>query len=206
MLCFDLDGTLIDSNGIWEEVDRQFLGRHGLVETEEYDRTVGHSIFPIAAQFTVDYYHLDMTAQEVMDQWLLLAGDAYAHVPMKEGARDFLEKCRQKGERMALITACVPAMCHTALEHHGIKDWFEQVVFAQNLGLEKKDPEVFRIAARRFEAAPEDCVLYEDAPANCAAAKTAGYTVVGVYDRFYRRYQEEMKAVCDRYITSFLEL
>ena len=46
MKLFDLDGTLIDSNGIWVDVDLRFLGRHGLTPTEEYTYAVGHSIFP----------------------------------------------------------------------------------------------------------------------------------------------------------------
>lgn len=49
MKLFDLDGTLIDSNGIWVDVDLRFLGRHGLTPTEEYTYAVGHSIFPVAA-------------------------------------------------------------------------------------------------------------------------------------------------------------
>ena len=79
MKLFDLDGTLIDSNGIWVDVDLRFLGRHGLTPTEEYTYAVGHSIFPVAAEFTRDYYGLDLTPEEIMEEWLSMAGDAYAH-------------------------------------------------------------------------------------------------------------------------------
>ena len=67
MKLFDLDGTLIDSNGIWVDVDLRFLGRHGLTPTEEYTYAVGHSIFPVAAEFTRDYYGLDLTPEEIME-------------------------------------------------------------------------------------------------------------------------------------------
>lgn len=141
-----------------------------------------------------------------MEEWLSMAGNAYAHVPMKEGARDYLSRCARGGERMAVVTACVPALCRTALERHGLTDCFEEIVFAQELGLEKRDPQVYRIAAERFRVSPEDCTLYEDAPSNCAAARLAGMTVVGVYDAFYDSYQEEMQKNSDRYIRSFTEL
>ena len=62
MRLFDFDGTLVDSNGVWERIDLDFLGRHGLEPTEEYAHTVGHSIFPLAARYTKDYYRLDMSA------------------------------------------------------------------------------------------------------------------------------------------------
>ena len=92
MLLFDLDGTLIDSNGIWEDIDLSFLGRHGLTPTEEYAHTVGHSIFPVAAVFTRDYYHLDLTPEAIMAEWMAGARDAYGQVEMKPGARAFLER------------------------------------------------------------------------------------------------------------------
>lgn len=46
MYLFDLDGTLIDSNGIWAEVDRTFLARRGYPYTKEYYEGVAHTIFP----------------------------------------------------------------------------------------------------------------------------------------------------------------
>ncbi|NCB63380.1 MAG: HAD family phosphatase [Clostridia bacterium] len=206
MILFDLDGTLIDSNGIWEDIDLQFLGRHGLVPTEEYAHTVGHSIFPVAAQFTRDYYHLSMTPAEIMAEWMAGARDAYGTVSMKEGALEFLRECRARGERMAMVTACVRELCVTALSRHALEPYFEDVIFAEEMGLEKRNPEVFRRSAARLGVAPETCTLYEDAPANCAAAKTIGMKVVGVYDPFYQKYADEMRETCDRYIMSFSEL
>ena len=49
MLLFDMDGTLIDSNGIWKDVDTRFLEKRGLPYTQEYYEGVAHTIFPLAA-------------------------------------------------------------------------------------------------------------------------------------------------------------
>lgn len=206
MILFDLDGTLTDSNCIWEDIDTEFLGKRGLQSTEEYAHTVGHSIFPVAAQFTRDYYHLDLTPQEIMDEWTGLARDAYCTVALKPGAGAFLAQCKRGGEHIAMVTACVPELCRAALRAHGLEDSFEQIIFAQELGMEKRKPELFLRAAELLSIAPETCTMYEDAPANCAAAKAAGMTVVGVYDPFYRKYEEEMRKTCDQYIMSFEEL
>lgn len=206
MILFDLDGTLTDSNCIWEDIDTKFLGKRGLQSTEEYAHTVGHSIFPVAAQFTKDYYHLDLTPQAIMDEWTEMARDAYCTVALKPGAGEFLARCKHSGERVAMVTACVPELCRAALRAHVLEDSFEQIIFAQELGMEKRKPELFLRAAELLSVAPEACTMYEDAPANCAAAKAAGVTVVGVYDHFYRKYEEEMRKTCDKYIMSFEEL
>lgn len=206
MKIFDLDGTLSDSNGIWVDVDLEFLKRRGLAPTEEYTHTVGHSIFPVSAQFTKDYYNLDMTPEDIMAEWLDLAGDAYQHVKLKAGAAEFLSKCHREGHPMAILTACIPDFCRVLLKRQGLEAYFRQVIFAHDLGLEKRDPQVYRQASTLLGVDPEDCTFYDDAPANCAAAKSIGMKVVGVYDSLYTKYEHEMRSTCDQYINSFKEL
>ena len=207
MILFDFDGILVDSNGVWEVVDNTFLARRGLTPTWEYSETVGHSIFPLAAQFTIDYYHLDMSPQAIMDEWTELGREAYlSQVPAKPGALAFLEQCARQGEDMALLTACVPEFCKAALKRLDIERYFSQLIFVQELGMLKKDPATFVHVLKELGASPEESTLYEDSPGACAAAKEAGLTVVGVYDPFYARYETELKALCHRYIHSFTEL
>lgn len=207
MLIFDFDGTLVDSNGVWVETDVQFLKRRGLVPTPEYGEMMGSSIFPIAAQITRDYYRLNLTAEEIMAEWLALSRQAYAsQVPMKPGAADFLARCAQAGKSMVLFTACVPELCRSALARHGLEGYFQAVVYAQELGLEKRDPRAFPRLLDQLGRTGAQCTLFDDSPAACRAAQAAGLTAVGVYDPFYAAYETEMRTFCDRYIMSFTEL
>lgn len=50
MYLFDMDGTLIDSNDVWKDVDREFLARRGLPYTKAYYEGVAHTIFPLAGE------------------------------------------------------------------------------------------------------------------------------------------------------------
>ena len=168
MYLFDFDGTLVDSNGVWVEIDNGFLARRGLTPTREYSDTVGHSIFPIAAQFTKDYYCLDMTPEAIMAEWLDMARDAYAR--------------------------------------HRLEGYFRQIIFVQELGLEKRNPEAFTRSLALLGAEAGDCTLFEDSPGACRAAQAVGIRAVGVFDPFYASYEAEMRGFCDRYITSFTEL
>ena len=63
--------------------------------------------------------------------------------------------------------------------------YFHSAYEGRKIDILKKNPEVYRMAATQFGVAPDNCVLLEDAPHNCAAAKAAGLQVVGVYDEFY---------------------
>ena len=207
MLLLDMDGTLVDSNGLWLQVDLDFLGRRGLAVTEAYTDFVSHSIFPVAAQYTRDYYQLPDSPQAIMDEWLASARAAYAGtVPLKPHVRAFLDQCRARGEAMALVTASVPELARLCMDRHGLTGYFTALIFAQELGLEKRDPRAFLAAAERLGVRPEDCTVFEDAPANCAAARQAGMGVVGVYDPAFASARGELEQICHRYILDFGEL
>lgn len=207
MLIFDMDGTLIDSNGVWKEVDIAFLAKRGFPYTREYYQGVAHTIFPKAAVFTKAYCKLEESKEEIMAEWMEMAGDAYAtRVPVKPGVREYLEQCRDKGERMIVLTSAVPEHCRSALTHLGLMEFFETIFFAHDLNLEKKDPDIFLLAAEKCGVRPEECTLYDDSVDACRGAKAAGMHAVGVFDPYFSVSEAEMRAVCDGYIHSFTEL
>ena len=148
MLLFDMDGTLIDSNRVWKDVDREFLARRGLPYTRAYYEGVAHTIFPLAAKFTKEFCRLPESCEEIMAEWMILAKDAYAHVTVKPGVRAYLKQCKGEGRRMAVVTSSVPEHCHTALEKLDLTKYFERINFAQELGMDKKLPDVWLAAAK----------------------------------------------------------
>lgn len=207
MKIFDFDGTLADSNHVWVEVDVAFLSQRGRKPTAEYTEFVAHAIYPTAAKFTKEYYGLAESEESIMAAWTDLAREAYrSRVPLKEGARAYLDRCAAGGEELYLFTAGFPELCRLALDRHGLAPYFSGIFFAQDFGLEKRDPRAFAALTDRLGAKPEDCVMFDDSPRNCLSAKTAGLTVVGVYDEFYREVQEQVRANSHRYIRSFTEL
>lgn len=204
---FDLDGTLVDSNGVWIDVDTVFLARRGLPYTAEFAQGVAHSIFPLAAKFAREYCGIDDTEEEIMAEWMALAGDRYAKtVPLKPFVREFLLQCREKGIGMSLISSCVPEHGKAVLERHGLLGCFDHLVFAHDLGILKSDSRIFLEAARLCGVDPSDCVMFDDSIRSCQGAMEAGMQTVGVYDDLFRRDKADMRSLCGRYIRSFEEL
>lgn len=107
---------------------------------------------------------------------------------------------------MAIFTACRPNLCRMLLERFGLTEWFDAIIYAEEIGLEKHHPECFTRLSELLGVPPGDCTLFDDSPSNCATAMAAGMQVVGVYDAFYDHRQEDLKKVCHRYILSFEDL
>ena len=205
-LLFDLDGTLIDSNHIWQDIDRSFLEKRGFELTDAYNAGVIYATFPLAAKFTKEYCGLTESEEDIMAEWMELAKDNYAHVALKPHVREYLEKLRAQGERMAVFTSCVPAHCKTALAVHDLNRCFERVIFAQELGMDKSDPAIFAKATELLGVTPQECIFFDDSVKSCRSAKASGMTVIGVYDPFFEGTKDEMPLVCDRFIRDFGEM
>jgi HAD superfamily hydrolase (TIGR01509 family) len=206
MYLFDLDGTLIDSNGIWSDVDHTFLARRGYPYTSEYYEGVAHTILPKAAVFTKEYCHLEESCEEIIAEWMDLARDSYAHVALKPYVRELLDTLRARGERMAIFTSSVPVHCETALRTHALTDYFERIVFAHDLGVDKSEPDAFRRVCELLGVAPQECILLDDSVKSCRSARAAGLYVIGVYDPFFESTKAEMPAACDRFVLDLGEL
>ena len=207
MLIFDLDGTLIDSNDVWVEVDKTFLARRGAPYTREYRDGVAHTILTNCAKFTKEYLNLSESCEEIIAEWMELAAGKYAaEVELKPHVLEYLDRCREAGHRMAVFTACVPEHCEAAMDHLGLRPYFEQVIFAQKLGMDKSSPAIFRRAAELLGVRPGECVLFDDSLRSCKAAKAAGMTVVGIYDPVFQDAVPDMREVCDQFIRDFGEL
>ncbi len=207
MLLFDLDGTLIDSSDIWVQIDIDFTARHNLLLTKEYYDFVVHATAPASAAFTKDYYHLDMSVDEILQEWNDQAFYAYANtIELKPYVRTYLDQCKENGEPMVILTSSIPALCRAALERHDLMQYFDQLLFAQEFGIEKKDPKLFHTVAEHLSVPIETCLLYDDSPVSCRSAKEAGAKVVGVHDKFFAANENEMRTFCDHYIFDFSEL
>ena len=107
---------------------------------------------------------------------------------------------------MAVVTSSVPEHCRTALSKLDLMKYFEEIFFAHDLNLEKKDPALWRTAAERCGVRPEDCTVFDDSLSACRGAREARMRVVGIYDGFFAQDEKEMRGFCDVYIKSFEEL
>lgn len=81
---FDLDGTLIDSMGLWLDIDREFFAKRNMSVPADYQRSIAHLGFKECAAFTVGQYLPNEKEEDVIAEWREMSLEKYA---AKDSAR-----------------------------------------------------------------------------------------------------------------------
>jgi beta-phosphoglucomutase len=178
---FDLDGTLIDSMPHHHDAWVKWHARRGLSidGPSFFAATAGRSNAEILADMLPDLdvaAHLAM-ADEKETLYRELARPSLSLIP---GADSFVRAARQAGLRLAVCTASTPQNMAMAFDRHGIDTWVETVVSPADGLRGKPHPDIFLEAAKRLGVAPQDCIVFEDAPLGVEAARRAGMRAVAL--------------------------
>ncbi len=198
----DLDGTILDSLGMWSRIDHDFLEvRRGIAVPDDYVGIIAPMTYRETAEYTVARFGLPDDPDDLMAEWDKMAEEQYReHVQLKPYAREFLTRLRERGVSTVLCTSSPESYYRPALERLGVYGLFDAFATTGEAGVSKSEPDVFLLAAERVSAEPRRCTVFEDIPAAVMGAKKAGMTAVGVYDPRSAADVELMRRICDRYI------
>lgn len=205
---FDLDGTLLDSLWVWQEVDDAFFAARGMVKPDDYARAIQGLSFREAAVYTVRRFGLDETPEAVMGEWMRMTEAAYAHsVGLKPGALGYLRALKRCGVKLAVATANRQELFEPALRRCGALALFDAVATCAEAGDgSKSDGAVFCLAARRLGAPPETCAVFEDTLEGVTGAKRAGMRAYAVRDGGNDHHSKAIAALADGVIDTFDEM
>jgi len=205
-IIFDLDGTIIDSMPVWEKTTMEFMERQKVELPKDFDDNIKTMSLKKGTEYISQILGGKMTAEEVMEVYIDMVQDKYEHhIPLKEGAYEFLNKMYENGVRMSILTASEMKYIMPALKRLDVKKFFENVYTCSMLELGKDSPEVYVKAADVFGYDKKDTFVFEDALHAALSAKAAGFKVCGVYDKAEEE-TAELKKAADIYIKSYIEL
>jgi len=201
---FDLDGTLLDSMGVWLNIDIEFFKKRGLAVPDDYFDKISSMGFSQIAAYTIERFGLPDTVESLLQEWSDMAAYAYGHtVQMKPHAKEFILALRERGTKLAIATSAIPELCELALRSHGIYDLFSVICNSNEVGCGKSQPDVFLLAAQRLGVNPCDCVVFEDILDAVKSAKSVGMIVCGMYDKASESDWDMIRAMADYAILDF---
>ncbi|MEW1821517.1 HAD-IA family hydrolase [Arthrobacter sp. NPDC080031] len=172
---FDMDGTLVDSTAIVEQVWSEFASRYGL-DIEEILRTShGVQAKDTVRRFAPAGADIDALAEE-LGQMERTRTDGIVALP---GAAELLRSL--PADAVAMVTSADRILAGVRMQAAGLEMPATSVT-SEAVTRGKPDPEGYLTAAALLGAEPADVVVFEDAPAGIASARAAGMRTVVVGD------------------------
>jgi beta-phosphoglucomutase family hydrolase len=180
-LIFDMDGVIIDSNPWHRLAWAEYTRRHGVEMTEAMQqRMYGKRNDEIVRDFLGT--HLSApdvfahgAAKEALYREFMKPRAAESLVP---GIREFLT--RHRNSDLAIASNAEAANVDFVLDGAGLRSLFRVVMNGAQVTKPKPHPEIYLRVAEGLEAAPEECIVFEDSHTGVEAGLAAGMRVVGV--------------------------
>ncbi|EDW75565.2 uncharacterized protein Dwil_GK23925, isoform C [Drosophila willistoni] len=185
---FDMDGLLLDTEKIYEDVTRQIAASFGRTYTVATRFRVMGTTDQRSADIAIAECKLPLTRDQFLQRYKKMCGERMHSVPLLEGAERLLRHLHAHKVPFCLATSSSADMFElkTTL-HRELFDLFNHRVCGSSdaeVKNGKPAPDIFLVAAQRFKdiPKPESCLVFEDSPNGVTAGISAGMQVVMVPD------------------------
>jgi HAD superfamily hydrolase (TIGR01509 family) len=177
---FDLDGVIIDTEEVWEEVRRGYVAEHGReFLPDSQDRMMGMSTVEWSTHLAEEVGVPLPPARVAADVLGRMAVRYKESLPLIPGAA---ETVRALGERyrLALASSSARVLIDQVLETAGLTGEFEVTLSTEEVARGKPAPDVYLTAVARLGLTPEVCAAIEDSSNGLRSAGAAGLAVIAV--------------------------
>ncbi|MCR5313438.1 MAG: HAD family phosphatase [Bacteroidaceae bacterium] len=193
---FDLDGTLFDTEGqytvIWSAIGKKY--RPDIPDLAQVIK--GTTLKQIMERYFPDE-NVQKKVCEELDEY-----EAQMRYEFIDGARDFLDDLRSHGIKCAVVTSSnMKKMNCVARQMPEFNTLFDRVLTSEDFAASKPNPDCYLLGARVFDAALDECLVFEDAFTGLQAGTSAGIFTVGLATYNSR---EAIQDRCDYVIDNFV--
>lgn len=203
---FDLDGTLIDSNAVWEKIDRIMLNKRGIQCTDAFIHKMASMTYEEVAE-EMRKLGVELTTEEIIAECNELAVREYRYnIFVKDGVKEYLDYLKKNNIKIALATASPKILYEPVLRNNCIYNYFDVFCTTEDVGKSKDYPDIYLLAASEMDISPEDCIVFEDVLKGIVSAKNAGMYTIGVFDKYSDEDIITIRMTADRFIMNFFEM
>ena len=204
---FDMDGTLIDSTGLWHEIDKMFFAKRNMDLPKDYAQKIVHLGLRKAAELTKELYGIKETPDEIILEWRQMSLDMYRNdVELKPGALDILNLFKNAGLKLSIATANDEELYMPCIERLGIGKYFDYIADVNSSKEGKNSAKIYLDLTEKMNSKPENTLVVEDMPTCIKTVHDAGFITVAVYDEASEKFDDEKRSNSDLFINNFNEL
>ena len=204
---FDLDGTIIDSMNIWEEIDRKFLEKRNITMPKDYIEKINSMSFEEVAKYTIKRFKLNESVDSLIKEWNDMALYEYSNnIKLKPNVKEYLVKLKENNIKIGLATSSPKEFYEPVLKNNRVYDYFDTFTSVYDVKRDKNYPDIYLYTAKKLGLNPNECIVFEDILVAINTLKEANFKTIGVYDKSSYKDLDKIKAKCDKFIYDFEEL
>ena len=188
-VAFDLDGLLVNTEELYQQVGTELLRRRGRpFEPELLDAMMGRPQ-EVSLSIMIRWHGLsDTVATLATETRQIFSSLLDTELRTMPGAADLLDLIEARGLPRGVATSSGPDFAHDVLGRVGFLDRFAFVLTSADIVEGKPHPEIYRKAAARLGVATSELLVFEDSQNGCRAAVAAGAVAVAVPGGHSRRH------------------
>lgn len=223
VIIFDMDGTLLDSVGLWNDTDRYLIETYGQkpapaleVIGAERDKVTcrfrdADNPYLAYCEYLRRQYGCSISAEEIHAVRYRYAREALIHtVDYKPQADRFIRLLKKAGLTLAIASATKKAnleiykkLNRNLLLKAPLETYFSLIYGREDALRMKPDPYIYHRVMRELKVTSEDCLVFEDSLAGVTAAKAAGIETAVIYDRYADSDREAINGLADFFFPDF---
>ena len=182
---FDLDGVILQTEELWDEVRGRYVRERGGRYDEEAQRAMMGMSAPEWSRYLHEELGVPRTPEQISADIVRLMEARYRdELPLIPGAREAVERLAGRWP-LGLASSSNRPLIDAALELSGLDRFFTATVSSEEVARGKPAPDVYLEAARRLGVDPERCVAVEDSHSGIRSAKSAGMRVIAIPNRSF---------------------
>jgi HAD superfamily hydrolase (TIGR01509 family) len=183
-VAFDMDGLLLNTEDLYEEVTHALLAKRGKVFKEEVRRRMIGLPAPKAYQVLIESESLEETWEQLhLETEQVFERMLEERLETMPGVQRIFEAINQRGLPRCVATSSTKGFAHKALARVGILDHLDFVVTAEEVARGKPYPDIYVEAAKRMQSPIERMLVLEDSETGTKAGVSAGAYVISVPNR-----------------------
>lgn len=177
---FDLDGVLLDSEGVWNAARRDVALGHGGTWPADAQRTMMGMSSTEWSEYMHDALGVELTPSRISETVVARLQSLYdEHLPLIDGASETVIGFADQWP-LGVASSANRSIIDLVLRLAELESYFKITVSSEEVAHGKPAPDVYLEAARRLSAAPMGCVAIEDSSNGIRSAAAAGMTVIAV--------------------------
>ena len=204
---FDLDGTLLDSTGMWRQVDGRLMAHYGKEVPPDLSETVQRMSIEEFSQFFVEEFDLPVTPEQIAQQVADMVAEEYREkLQLKPHVPEILDWLAQQDIPYGVATATYGELAEAALRRLHVWERLRFLLTEQDAGTPKTQPKIFQLAAQKLHLGRRQIAVVEDSLHALEGAKNGGFFTIGIADPENAPVWKEICATATVHIHDILEM